>query len=329
MTVLDKVSGPASALFTTISEYADSHHDGLVALSLFVGVVITFSGRTLLRPTVFLLGFIPTTITTMALALALVHDENPTQTSLLEGVAVTISLIVGILVGVIMLRLLFGIATFVLCAGFGAVLVFVFHLFLLEPAQDQNAFFLLYAIATLAGLVSGLFSVSYPDTGIILGTSFDGSALAVFSLARFLGHQPAFSTPEEEPDDSTVWWGIGYGAATILLAVFGALTQRQVAAADEILAQAAAQKRLNNGSGLLGDPYSMSYGGENQPLLGPIEPPRTPLHMRSGMATPTAGSAYGMGDDDPKYSVVQNIGAGPLDGEGFTMNGKDLGPPLG
>lgn len=311
MTVFDTVANTASSVFGTISAYADTHHDGLVALSLLAGVVITFSGRILLKPTVFLLGFVPSLITIVALGLAFIQDEKPSHASLLEGVTIVVGIIGGVLVGIIVLRLLFRIAIFLLCAGFGAVLVFILHLFLLAPFGGTDALFVLYSIITLAALISGLFSVSYPETGILLGTSFDGSALAMYSLARFLGHQPTFLKASDSTKIS-IWWSIGYGVATILLGVFGFISQRQVAAANKIIAVNAERRRQNSNAQI--DPMAQYQGfsGEGDHLLPMIEPPHTPVHMRSGAESPTAGSGYGTIEDDPKYSVAHNLGAGPL-----------------
>lgn len=316
MSFFDSVSSSATSFYETVSAYAYSHHDGLVALSLFAGVVVAFSGRTLLKPTVFLLGFIPSTVVLMAVGLAFVRDGNPDHTSLLEGIAIAVALLVGVLVGVVTLRLLFRIATFVLCANFGAVLVFVFHLFLLEPITDQKVLFLWIFIAVIAALVAGLFSVSYPETGIILGTAFDGSALAVFSLARFLGHRPAIFQlgDADAATNFSVWWSITYGTATLLLGVFGALTQRQVAVADEIIANYTREKRRNANTShdpMAQTPY-VDFPEEEHQLLALSEPPHTPLHMRSGVGSPGAGSGYGAIVDEPTYSVTHNLGAVPL-----------------
>lgn len=278
----------------------------------------------MLKPTVFLLGFTPSFIAIVALGLAFIHDEKPSHAPLLEGIAIAVGIIVGVLVGVIVLRLLFRIAIFLLCAGFGAVLVFVFHLFLLAPIGGTNALFVLYSIIILAALISGLFSVSYPETGILLGTSFDGSALAVYSLARFLGHQPTFLKASDGTKIS-LWWSIGYGAATILLGVFGFISQRQVAAANKIIAADAQRKRQNSNTQM--DPMAQfqGYSGEGDHLLPMIEPPRTPVHMRSDAESPTGGSGYGTIEDDPKYSVAHNLGAGPLGSseDQFPGNTKD------
>lgn len=323
MAVMTSVTDNANMLWSTITAYAASHHDGIVALLLFTGVIISFSGRTLLRPTVFLLGFVPSAITVSALGLALVQDESPSNMSLLECIVLLVGFAVAILVGIVMLRLLFRIATFLLCAGFGAVLVLVSHLFLFEPATDQNALILLYAIMLLAALVAGLFSVSYPDTGIILGTAFDGSAMSVFCLARFLGHRPPVLSTVPVGTQVSTWWSIGYGSAVLILGIFGAMTQRQVAKADAIIAKAAETGAEDENAS-----YAIS-DHEHLNLLGSVEPPRTPPYMRSGHNSP-GNSGYGAVDqEDTQYSVVHNLGAAPL---GASMDqyksGKDFNGPL-
>lgn len=332
MAVVDSVSDSANSLLSAVNDYAASHHDGLIALALFAGVIIAFAGRTLLKPTVFLLGFVPATVTIVALGLALVEDESPEHGSLLEGIVIAVALLAGVLVGVIMLRLLFRIATFLLCAGFGAVLVLVFHLFLLEPVVDKNARFILYATAIFAALMTGLFSVSYPDTGIILGTSFDGAALSVFSLSRFLGHRPNILAESVQGTDISMWWAMGYGVATLLLGMFGAVTQRQVAIADAIIAQNAEDKKKpatdHPYDPMAESPY-MGMSGEGDHLLPLAEPPRTPPYMRSGVESP-ATSGYGAVDrEDTQYSVVHNLGAAPLAPSVETyQGGKDVNGPL-
>lgn len=311
MTVVDTVSGTADAFLTTLNTYAGTHHDGIIALLVFTGVIVAFSGRTLLKPTVFLLGFVPATATIAALSLAFIADQKLTSNkSLFEALVVIASILVGVLVGIIMLRLLFRIATFVLCAGFGAVLVLVTHLFLFESTGiGPNALFILYSAVIFAALVAGLFSVSYPETGIILGTSFDGAALSVFSLARFLGHRPHPFSPAPADIPTSAWWSIGYGTATLILGIFGAMTQRQVAIADELIAKQSETSRVGE------QLPTYMLPSEEDPLIGyPADPPKTPPFMTSGAQSPAGTSGYGaIEHEDSTYSVVHNLGAAPLE----------------
>lgn len=313
MAIVDSLSDSADSILSNFNDYAHSHEDGIIALLLFVGVVVAFSGRVLLTPTVFLLGFIPSSTTITAFALAFIQDRKPANPRLIGAIAMLLSVAVGVLVGFIMLRLLFRIATFLLCAGFGAVVVLIMHLFLLEPSVGPNALILLYAIVILAALLAGLLSVSYPQTAIILGTAFDGAALAVFSLARFLGHQPKLLTQVPNGAQIPAVWAIGYASATLLLGIFGAMTQRQIALADAIIA-AAAEKRnaalQNNESEA---PESLPTVEQQHLLSFQAEPPRTPPYEREPIHSPIGNSTYGAVDqDDSQYSVIHNIGAQPL-----------------
>ncbi|PXF41904.1 hypothetical protein BWQ96_08356 [Gracilariopsis chorda] len=313
MAIVDSLSDSADSILSNFNTYAASHEDGIIALLLFVGVVVSFSGRVLLTPTVFLLGFIPSSTTITALALAYIQDKKPANPRIIGALAMLCAVAVGVLVGVIMLRLLFRIATFLLCAGFGAVIVLIVHLFLLEPSVGPNALIILYSIVILAALLAGLFSVSYPDTAIILGTSFDGAALAVFSLARFLGHRPKLLIQVPQGAQIPALWAIGYASATLLLGIFGAMTQRQVAVADAIIAAAAEKRdstREHNESEL---PESLPTTEQQHLIPFHAEPPHTPPYEREPIHSPIGNSTYGAVDqDDSQYSVVHNIGAEPL-----------------
>ncbi|KAI0563283.1 hypothetical protein FGB62_43g18 [Gracilaria domingensis] len=325
MAVVDSVSDSADTLFSNFNEYAASHQDGIVALLLFVGVIVTFAGRVLLTPTVFLLGFIPSSTAITAFAFAFIEDRKPSHPRVLGGVSMVVAAATGTLVGIIMLRLLFRIATFVLCAGFGAVIVLVVHLFLLEPSVGSNALIILYSIVILCALLSGLFSVSYPEPAIILGTSFDGAAVAVFSLARFLGHRPKLLAEVPEGSQIPAVWAIGYASATLLLGIFGAMTQWQVALADRIVAAAAQKANPTNAGGSKdNDTTGYSLQGDQHQILLSSEPPRTPTYEREPLHSPIGTSTYGAVEQEDQYTVLHNIGAGPLpDNLEMLKNAKD------
>lgn len=335
MTVVDSVSTTANAFLTTLQQYVSTHHDGIVALLLFIGVIVAFSGKVLLSPTVFLLGFLPTTVSICALAAAFGQDQQDAvpHLILIEAICIIFAILIGILVGVVLLRLLFRIATFLLCAGFGAVLVFVLHLYLLQPAVAPNAQFFLYCAALFAALIAGLFSVSYPETAIILGTAFDGAALAVFSLARFLGQRPnLFSGIVQTPDTASPWWTIAYATATLLLGILGAITQHQVATAVRLMAAQKADGTRPNAKpagaqsqdASIAPPLPFGFA-EEDPLIPPLRTPPS----RSGMASPGSTSGYGAVGDDSHYNVMQNLGAAPLGSslDNFKIS-KDVNGPL-
>lgn len=321
MTVVDTVSGTADSLLSSLNSYAASHHDGVVALMLCVGLIVSFCGRSLLGPTVFLLGFIPTFAVFTALGFAFAEEISSENLSWLQGLSVLLSVIVAVLVGIVMLRLLFNIATFVLCAGFGAVMVFVAHLFLLEPAAgNPSGEFLLYAAAVVAALASGLLSLVYPEMSIILGTSFDGAAVAIYCLARFLGHRPDVfgNAAPATPDVASVWWAIAYGSATLILGLGGAVMQRRVALADGLIARAAADRaQAHAASADDNDGYTAIPDEALDGSLG-SDGGRDGHHAYSAFARPRKGgpdaqAREGYGSvDDSVYSVVHNLGAAPL-----------------
>ncbi|CAN8076925.1 unnamed protein product [Agarophyton chilense] len=326
MAVVDSVSDSADNILSTFNGYTADHQDGIVALLLFVGVIVTFAGRVLLTPTVFLVGFIPSATAITAFAFAFIKERKPSNPRVLGGVSMIVAAATGTLVGIIMLRLLFRIATFLLCAGFGAVLVLVGHLFLLEPSVGPNALIIIYSIVILAALLSGLYSVSYPEPAIILGTSFDGAALAVFSLARFLGHRPKLLAEVPEGSQIPTEWAIGYAAATLFLGVFGSMTQWQVALADRIVA-AAAEKANTTAEDKENETIGYNSQSDQHQLLLTSEPPRTPTFEREPLHSPVGMSTYGAVEPEDQYTVLHNIGAGPLpDNMEMLKNAKDTKP---
>lgn len=220
------------------------------------GVVLCFTGHTLLRPTVFLLGSLPTTVVICVFGLALLadHHHSPTPsttaaveatpgpsvlTRLLQVVVLLFGITLGLLVGMVMVRLLCRVAIFLICAVYGAICTLLIYFILLQPASSHNALLLWYAAIVLAALISALLSVTYPEAAIILGTALDGAALAVYCAAHFLGHPPYIIATTAETEVTGVkhnfnadrWWAASYAFLTILLALFGAFTQRRVNAA--------------------------------------------------------------------------------------------------
>lgn len=352
MTVVDDIATSADNVLSNVANYAETHSEGITALLLLLGVVITFSGRILLRPTVFLLGFAPTTSSITAFGVALLADHSSGWARhyqvIFQMLVFLFALSMGLLVGIVMVRLLFRVVTFLLCGGLGAVLVLIFHMLILQPAGSQNALLVWYAAMILAGLITALISVGYPETTVILGTSFDGAALAVFSVARFLGHRPRLLAPTGSEsaigwDAMEHWWAISYGVAAILLALFGAMAQRRVAIADAIMESASRQvvsvtTPLLFHEDLRGDAditdvtdaprgvnkrlsmpvrprsrYLLPSVDDSRQVVTVIEPPRSPAYRRSGSQSPPAFSAYGAADvEDAQYSVVHNLGAEPL-----------------
>lgn len=310
--MFDSVSAYVGTVFSNFNKYLSAHHDGIVAVSLFAGVIMTFTGHTLLNPTVFLLGFLPSFVTIAAFSFAFIDETNPANPNVFQVIAIILAIVVATIVGILVMRLLFRIVIFFICAAFGAVLVLTVNLFLLEPSVGPNALVFLYSFVILAALFAGLFSVSYPETGIILGTSFDGAAVAVFSLARFLGHRPRFLSQIPKDTQIPPVWAIGYAATTLILAAFGAVTQRQLATASKLIRASADLSKSPSDNNI--NSANMDVINEQQNLLPYlIEPPRTPVYERAALPPPVLTHSYGAADqDDSQYSVIHNLGAEPL-----------------
>lgn len=272
---MDNVTGAAGDLVSSVGTYVDTHRDGIVALTLICATAVTFSGRTLLRPTVFVTGFLPTFAFFSSIGYSLLPDSqrisSSNQPRTLPSVVVLIALLLGILAGVIMLKLLFALATFLITAMSGAVLVFLVHTFLLQ-ALTSNGQVVIATFAVVTAMITGVLSLVYPRSMIILGTAFDGAAVSVYTLSHFLGHQPNVLGTQESVEEPL--WSVGYAVATFVLAAYGAYVQLRVAATE----RTPNAKRSESNSNV----------DENDPIL----------------------STYGSVDGD--YSKANALGAPPL-----------------
>lgn len=271
MDFVNDVAGSVNNLLSSITSYADSHRDGIVALLLMFGLILSFTGKAVIRLTVFLLGFLPAATVMTTFGVALITDLTSTQSppskyaQFGKVIVILISLILGFLVGFVMVRLLFRVTTFLICGASGAIVVAIVYLLFLQPSHSRNGMFVWYAFMILAGVIAALLSVSYPDSAVILGTAFDGAAVAVISIAWFLGHRPTVfdpvvATPSPIPSpvpspstplphsDSSVeeLWAMAYAFSIIFLAIFGAITQYRIATANEIVAEYTGQRRRRN-----------------------------------------------------------------------------------
>lgn len=258
MTVVDNVTSSADSFYTNVTNYAASHSDGIVAILLLCGVVLTFSGRTLLKPTVFLIGSLPTTTTITVFGIALIADHHsssassPTSTvtkskytTLLEGLVIVFAITLGLLVGIVMVRLLCRVAIFIMCACCGCILICIVYFMLLQPANSHNTLLVWYAGMLITALITALLSVTYPNKSIIIGTSFDGAAISIYCMSYFLGHSPYLivTSPNFTSTDNLIqhqlsidsYWAATYAILTIILALFGAVTQQRVALSDHYI----------------------------------------------------------------------------------------------
>jgi hypothetical protein len=230
---MNTATGAAGDLATTASEFVDTHEDGIVGLAMLFSAVVTMSGRTVLKPTVFMLGFFPTlcyalTVGRSVLCAQASGGACPTVAPI-PALVVVASLILGVVAGVIMLRLLFALATFVITGASGAVVVLIVHVLLMRAGSSGDEV-ILFTVAVAAALLAGVLSLAYPETMIIVGTAFDGAAMAIFALAHFLGHEPDVLGTVTR--GRSVLWNVAYATAAIMFGVYGTVIQMRVAASE-------------------------------------------------------------------------------------------------
>ena len=307
MTVADTVAAATGNLSSTLNDYASTHQDGLIALLIFGGLLIAFTGRTILKAIVFLIGFTPATAFLANAGIALVSDSNTNGTTGPVAFAIVSSIAFGILAGVVMLKVLFGIATFVICAGLGAVLVLDIHLFIIQPVTGSNAEVALEVITIFAALISGILSIVYPDMSIILGTAFDGAGLAMFSLANFLGHRPhVFGV--NSTDKGSTWWTLCYASATLLLGTFATVIQHRLVTGERLERQMKEDKRRRANDEFSVNGEYQSIPDEETGSNFPEDEPKTPPLLEEEYNHEN----YGATDNEHVYAVVNNLGAPAL-----------------
>lgn len=231
---MDTVTDNAGELASTVTGFVDSHQDGIVALVLLLSVAVTLTGRLMLRPTVFMIGFLPTFFFCASLGYSLFCDPAEAGScrpgTAVPAVLVVVALLLGVVAGIVMLRLLFALAIFAMTAASGVVLVAIVHVLLLQP-DSGGAEVIMFAAAIAAGLLAGLVSLAYPDVMIIVGTSIDGAAIAIFALAHFLGNEPDVLGTVVK--GKSPMWNFAYAVSTVLLGTYGMLIQLRIAAADQ------------------------------------------------------------------------------------------------
>lgn len=306
MGVVDTVHDGFVAVTSALDKFASTHHDGIIALSIFAGLIIAFCGRVILRPTVFLLGFAPTFAVFASIGLALVEDTRPKHTSLLEGFVVFLAVLFGAVVGLVMVKVLFSVATIIICAGLGVVLVLDLNLFLTPSILSQNGQVLRDLAVIVAAILAGTASVKFPETSVVFGTAFDGTAIAVYGLAKFMGHRPLVFDTDLLPKDAgdvAIWeaWKMFYASLVLGLGIFAAGMQLRLAQAE---ARASIPPPITGYRPVADVESGVADNDGNFPSP---EPPRTPVSFTND------DDAFGnYGTMEHEYSVVSNLGAPPL-----------------
>jgi len=139
--ILGTITDAAGALPDVVGSFASTHRDGIEALCIVVGLVVALCGRLILRPVVFLLGFLPTFALFSSIGLSLITDVNPEKLSAYEMVALVSSCVLAILVGWVTLKMLFRVAVFGICSIMGGFMVLILSLYFPPPISDNAQLF--------------------------------------------------------------------------------------------------------------------------------------------------------------------------------------------
>jgi hypothetical protein len=333
---LRNVTGAAGDVAATVGQYASAHTDGLVALALALAMAVVFAGRTLLQPAVFLVGFLPTFVYFESIGYELLMPPLPRAVEAagdhggLRPVLVTVAaLLLGIAAGTIMLRLLVTPAVFLITAAAGVVAVIIVHHLVFEAALAGSSIaggsrvvrgglgeVILVTLGIVAALIFGMMALIYPQTMVIFGTAFDGAAIAIYSLAYFLGNQHDILTVNNPSRTAeSRWWVLGYTLTTVLLGTYGSIIQLRVAAADR---NAARRRRgrftpTDARTGM----SSSSRSSSPSSLVAAAAALRSPSARKSPSATPgrsneteTLLPTYGSIQGD--FAKANGLGAPPL-----------------
>ncbi len=299
VSVMGTVSGAAGTLSSLVTKFASDHRKGIDALLIVGGMIVALCGRVILRPVVFLLGFSPTLALFASVGLSIVADSVKVRTGTYEAIALGVAFVLALLVGLVMLKVLFRVAVFAICASMGVVLVL--NLSLYFPSHSYNEL-IRDAIAGVVAILTGMLSTYACETTVIFGTSFDGAALVTFALAGFMGHRPALIDLKNAPEEPHAWM-VFYATFLMCLALFSVFMQLRLAAAEDSGTRAA---RLYET--LKGESHRNNPDLEAGQLLD--DPPKSPPFSNeddSGFGT------GGYGAMDNEYSVVSHLGAPPLE----------------
>lgn len=233
---MEDKSTSAGDLANVVYIFASNHEEGLVAAVLLVATIVTLTGRTLLKPTVFLLGFLPFFSFFASAAFYYFCASTTTATCLnfhspLQICAALVSFVLGIVAGVLVLQRLFPLATFFLIGVAGVILVLVAHILLLQPRPNLGDVFF-YAVAVAAALIMGIMSLYNLGLMIVIGSAIDGAAIAMYALLHFFGVEPSVLGQVPGAEGSLLWTLV-YGVGVIFLSCYGTFVQLRMAAADQ------------------------------------------------------------------------------------------------
>ena len=167
---------------------------GLGAAYCAFGLVLCFYGRPLVKPAIFLVGFVLAGFLGMASAGVVMNALHPSPATKCNAYTV-VTIVCGLIGGVISLCML-KIAVFALGAlsgsvlGYGSYLLY-FHVYVLGTVAGRDGMFWICTVG--AGLVVGLIALKTEKQLVVIATALLGAVLAVSGAddaVMALRHQP-------------------------------------------------------------------------------------------------------------------------------------------
>jgi len=289
--VIGNAANATTAVGAELASLRESHAPALLGWVLLGGVLVAFTGHSLLTPLVFLVGASPAVAFAFYVASALELD------SLADGQAALlfVTTVIGIASGLLACRLLLPVAAFALAAALGAVAAAVLQsvlLYRLLPSRPE----LLFSIgAAFLALAFGALSLRVPDAMVMASTAGIGSYIAVSAVGVLAGDWPAELAPLARSAAARVlpaYVRLGYAAAILTLTALGTYTQARVrrARGDKDLvdgrggggAAAAAADRRGGAGGGGGDERDLERGGYGPGGQGHTRRVQPPSPSRDG-----------------------------------------------
>lgn len=223
--------------------FAKNHEDGIVALVLLVATIVTLSGRPLVKPTVFMLGFLPFVCFFASafwnyFCVPLADGKCPNAAAPLHILAGLLSLLFSVFAGILVLQKLFPLATFLLVSASGVILVLVLHILLQQPKPGPGDIFL-YAVCVAAALCMGILSLSYLELMLVVGLAVDFAAIAMYALMFLFRAEPSVMGQVPEVEGSALGTLV-YAVGVIALSCYGIFVQLRLARAERQPSSAAA-----------------------------------------------------------------------------------------
>uniref|UniRef100_K3WBV8 Transmembrane protein 198 n=1 Tax=Globisporangium ultimum (strain ATCC 200006 / CBS 805.95 / DAOM BR144) TaxID=431595 RepID=K3WBV8_GLOUD len=194
-------------------------------LSICAGVAVCFCGYRLLRPTMFVSGFLVGGFLASSAIEYLFKHESWVDT------AWWISLFVGGLLAGALVVALYSIGIFAIGAAGGVLLATMLNTSVGYKLFPENPNTGLLILAIVLGLIGGILALKIERPVIVIATSLVGAVLAVSGIGYFAKNLPditdlkQFATKNEEGEwvyaMPTVWWGyLGGMLALFLLGMF-------------------------------------------------------------------------------------------------------------